>query len=119
MDISTTTLASLSSFFTPVAEKIGQGAQYGWQIVIQQQYVTACLGIFWALLGIAGMILCAKYVFPWAKKYAPDSEGFTYFIAVLTSCMPLLSFIIGATVAITHFLNPAFYALQFFINLVK
>lgn len=112
------TINQLKEIFTPVAEKIGQGAEFGWEVVIQQQYVIAWLGVFWAVLGLgmlAGGIYLARRATHADWVYG-NGWAMPSVMLILFSLTPV---VIGSIVAITHFLNPAFYALQFLINSVK
>ena len=53
------TIEAIKSAFAPVAEKIGQGASYGWEVVLRQQYVYAILGLVGMIAGfIAEDMLC-------------------------------------------------------------
>lgn len=123
--MNTEIIDKLKEVMTPIAEKIGEGAEFGWITVLKQQYVEATIGLFFAMLGIVGMIIVYKvtrkfwntiesnYSF---KKY--ENDGIVVF-AVLGIFFSIFAFIVGSISAITHFINPEYYAIEFFINLVK
>ena len=119
------TLTKLQEIFTPVAQKIGEGAQFGWEVVVMQQYVYAWLGVFWAVIGIAGLVATFHFIrFACAHKLknghlGSEAEYWGTFGAIFLGVPSLVSFIGGIHTAITHFLNPHYYAIEFFINLVK
>ena len=116
------TLDKLKEVFTPVAEKIGQSAQYGWDVVIQQQYVYAYLGVFWAIVGL--IVTCTSI---WLINHlskegnSMDAELGAALLAmsICAIVLGLIMLIAGSITSITHFLNPPYYAIQFFLNLVS
>ena len=52
------------------------------------------------------------------KRNFDDRPG-SMFAIILLSIIGGISFISGTVDAITHFINPEFYAIEYFINLVK
>lgn len=106
----------LQAIFTPVAEKIGEGAQFGWTAVVKQMYVYAALGVFWAIIGLIAFSM-ALYLLKWAKAHSEDTDGASYMVPFFIGVAGIIAFTIGASVAITHYLNPEYYAIQFFIGL--
>lgn len=117
------TIDKIKEVFALIAEKIGQGAQFGWDIVVRQQYVAAWEGIFSAIIGI----IIGYVVYRVVKKSMVECEKDEYsnwFITGMlvgvfggiTSCLLIIG---GIDQAITHFINPAYYALDFFIHLGK
>lgn len=123
-------ILKLQELFAPVADKIGQGAEYGWLVVIKQMYVYAALGAFWAAFGVFVLLITNLAGYLWRKKaqelvkaegrYAGDNwaaAGIT--VPIIGTIAGLVVFAIGSSVAITHYLNPDFYAIKFFIGLVS
>ena len=108
-------ITQLKEVFTPIASKIGEGAEFGWIVVVKQQYVEATIGLFFALIGFITLILTYRFV---KKNWEELGEG-DVFIALMIGIASAFSFFIGSTEAITHFINPEYYAIEFFINLVK
>lgn len=116
----------LKEVMQPVADKIGQGAQFGWGVVLRQQYVTAYLGLFWMFVGVIGMlcfIALMRFAIKGYKKSSDYNSQDEYTVlAIVSGIFTTICTIIalsGATVAITHFLNPDYYAIKFFLDLVK
>lgn len=107
-------IEQLKPLFAQVADKIGQGTSFGWEVVLRQQIAYGIIAIFVAILGLAGII----GLIIWHKKdedLMDDTGGGILLIWVLT----LILFIAGTISAILYLTNPEYYALQFFINLVK
>lgn len=112
------TLEKLKEIFTPIASKIGQTADFGWEVVMRQQYVVSIQGLLLGLLGIAFFLVaywCAKNAKKWDVNYNPI--GYIGASCFGTAGMFLVLF--GLDQFITHILNPQFYAIEFFMNLVK
>ena len=110
-------IEQLKPLFSQVAEKIGQGAEFGWAVVMKQQIVTGAIGLLWAVIGIIGGIIIIKTINKfWGEFY--DDLGMI-FLGIFGGSFCLIAFIAGSIIAITHFINPEYYALEFFINLVK
>jgi len=117
------TIDKLKEVMLPVAEKIGQTAQYGWEVVVKQQYITAYLGILWSVIGLIGVII-SIYLYKWAIKDFKENKGkydngWQILVATIFTILSLTVIISGLTVALTHFLNPDYYAIQFFLDLVN
>ena len=127
--ISPETVAAIQNALLPVAEKIGETAEWGWLVVVRQMYVEAWLGVMWAVSGIVIVILLLSVWIPFcmrmhkAAKLRVNSRSYddgwlggaiipTLFLGILG----LVFFFSGATTAITHFLNPEFYAIEFFLG---
>jgi ABC-type polysaccharide/polyol phosphate export permease len=116
------TIEKLKEVFAPIAEKIGQGAQYGWEIVIKQQYVTAYIGIFWAIIGLIAIILSIIAI-KYGSKHENELDGELMAVIIMISIILIISgttgIIAGSITAITHLINPDYYAIQFFLNLAN
>lgn len=116
------TIEKLKAVFAPVAEKIGQGAEFGYSVVLRQQYVEGVLGLFAAIIGIVVLVIVWKWAFPniWAERTGNgDAEIPAIMTAILGTVGGSASIIVGSITAITHFLNPHFYTIKFFMDLVK
>lgn len=108
----------VKTLLAQMSEKIGQGAEYGWGVVLKQQYVVAVQGLLWFVGGIIGLFL-AKHFFKVIKgddELVEHPEMIGVFFVFAGSVAAIIS---GLNLAITHFINPDYYALQFFIGLVK
>lgn len=121
--MNTETIKQISAVFQPVAEKIGQGAQYGWEVVLKQQYVYGIENLVAAISGIILAIITTNLVIKSIKKANGDPDSPWFACAVgggLLGAIIIISMIgIGTTQAIGHLINPAYYALDFFIQLAK
>lgn len=113
------TIEKLKEVFVPVAEKIGQGAEFGWEVVMRQQYVS---GVGYLLTSLVGFILiifgiwCAKNY-----KRLTDEDEFPFGIigATFGFIVGGILFIVSFYEGLARFINPAFYAIQFFMGLVN
>lgn len=122
------TVKAISDAFAPVAEKIGQGAQFGWEVVVRQQIVYGYIGVLWVIIGFIGLIALAVFqVIAW-RNHKKEQEISKYnddwavagIVSLIFGGLAILGAIIGgATDAITHLINPGYYALDFFIHLAK
>lgn len=119
-------ITKLQEVFAPVAAKIGTGAEYGWMVVMKQQYVWAWLGVFWAIVGVVSMgvsLLIIKTLYNNEKKHGSmsDSEGIVILLVICLVAIvaSVIMMITGSITAITHFLNPDYYAIKFFLDLVN
>ena len=117
-------IEQLKPLFSKIAEKIGQGAEFGWSVVFRQQIAYGVVTAFIAICGFLGMFLVYRaYKNIKAKEIAKidlaiEYEGLLIWI-VAGGIVSGIAFIAGTINAILYFTNPAYYALQFFINLVK
>ena len=110
------TVKAVADAFAPVAQKIGEGAQYGWQVVLWQQQLNGVADMLWA---VAPLLVAIASVYGGIKAFKSRDEDwvglgvFAWFIAAIALV------VCGNLVfdGVTHFLNPAYYALQFFISL--
>lgn len=116
-------IEQLKPLFEKVAEKIGQGAEFGWAVIMKQQYVVAVLGLGTAIMGL----VLAYIVYKICKKSIQECEKDEYSgwsmigvaAGVAGGILSLFMIMQGSYDAITHFVNPEYYALEFFIQQVK
>jgi len=118
-------IEQLKEVFTPIAAKIGQGAEFGWEIVIRQQYVEAFIGLGQLILGII-FLVGTFFIVKKAIKECNDANANAFdwmmvgvISAIFGGSFGLFFLISGFHTAITHFINPEYYAIQFFLNLVQ
>lgn len=119
------TINQIKELLTPVAQKIGETAEWGWGVVIKQMYVEAVLGTVGFVVGFI-LLFIAKKMYPAIKKSWGDGKDEDVIIAVGGGVLSVILLAIGSVLissggytAITHFINPEFYALRFFIDLIK
>ncbi len=115
--MNTDTINAIQKALAPVAEKIGQGAAYGWEVVVRQQYINGIASLITALGCLTGVFVCI-WAAKWCKKnqYGDGAGQFFSVGGVVGFAMLFFCFI---TDGVQHLLNPAYYALDFFINLAK
>lgn len=123
------TIEQLKPMFNAVAEKIGQGAEFGWEVVLRQQFAYGIKDVIVALIMFAVVITIitlsikmAKWLYGDAKGDMDDALGPVLVVILIPNTVSVFM-LCGAvsTMArgILHLMNPAYYALEFFINLVK
>lgn len=109
-----------------VSAKIGEGAEYAWTAVVTQQYAIGISNLIWSLFGIGVAVLFSVISYRCWKKQLTitdryDSGGwgalgvFTLFISVGCTAIAFACITSG----VMHIINPHYYALEFFINMVK
>lgn len=137
---SSSTIAAIKEALVPVAAKIGQGAEYAWEVVVKQQYVEGITGLIFSVLFILFFIVMLVFFVRQANKWERKSKEMTENKASFRNerkqaesnmngyaVAALVTGIIGALVTIgmltwayhstLQLLNPDFYAFQFFIDL--
>ena len=110
------TIEQLKPLFTQMAEKIGQGAEFGWEVILKQQiaYGVIC-AIFTVIFLIAGIALIIYSI----KSNDSIEENDLETVMVFTYLFIFGGFFIFCIQGILRLLNPEYYTLQFFMNLVQ
>lgn len=117
-------IEQLKPLFVDIADKIGQGAEFGWEVVIKQQYVEAITTLIFLGLGLVFILIS------WYFLVKTDWDGYEnnqaktgvpcLIFGIVGGFMTLFSFLyLLSEGTIGKLLNPEYYALEFFINLVK
>src|SRR4030042_5744446 len=113
----------LQEVFTPVAQKIGEGAEFGWDVVMRQQIITGIQNLILAFFGIILGIVVYKVVKYSIERNKEDSWGSWDFIGAMVGTFggitSLSMIIFGILEGMAYLINPAYYAIQFFMGLVK
>ncbi len=117
------TVQAIQTALAPVAAKIGEGAQYGWEVVVAQQKVTAIGDFLAALFFFLVVVFCVWLFSRGYKNYVKDSwddtPAMNMALGVSFGVVALAATLGCIFVGIAHLLNPAYYALDFFIHLTK
>lgn len=120
LESSSSTIAAIKEALIPVAQKIGEGAEYAWTVVVTQQYVKGIGGLIVSSVIMTGMIAFGIYLLRWAKKSEEESVIATttvYWIIMMLSLA--IGMIPWWYSSLLHLLNPDYYALEFFMTLGK
>ena len=117
------TVDAIKEALTPIAEKIGEGAKFGWEVVVRQQYVEA-FGLiasavsFLVVFGL-GIFFIRKGI-NYERKNNYDDEGLAFTMGGVGMT------VLGAVFAgvnlyqgVARLINPEYYAIQFFIGLIN
>ena len=120
----TETIDKLEEVFAPVAERIGQGAEFGYSVVLRQQYVSGVLGAVAFLIGLVVLVVIRKYAVPRMVRLSGQDRHSDWrfgarVLSIVGTIVCTTVMIAGLVNAITHFLNPHYYAIAFFMNLAK
>lgn len=107
------TVIAIQQALAPIAEKIGQGAAFGWEVVVRQQYFEGLSSLIWSLpVAIIALVLWFT-----SFKFAKDTDGASLWVIVPALVFTVFAFCLLDN-GVLHLLNPSYYALQFFIDLV-
>jgi FtsH-binding integral membrane protein len=103
----------VKTLMAAVGEKIGQGAGYGWEVVVRQQFVE---GI--ALLIGAGVCasMFAVLCWGWGKTARYDDARIPMAIGLAIAPVVFVLLLASGTMQV---MNPEFYAIDFFIDVAR
>ena len=121
------TVSAIANAFAPVAAKIGQGAQYGWDIVVAQQRIIGVTDFIYAGALFLGTMIVLIVGYMSGRRFfahggaANDQEGWLFlaigsFVVAFFLCGQAVFEVIDG---IQHYLNPSYFAIQFFLGLVR
>jgi len=118
------TVDAIKNALAPVAEKIGSGSEYAWEITVKAQFAEGVAMLVTATAALVAGIVALTMIWKWANKAkkedhwsdAPFVAGAaTLFIVVLGVGFITTGFYEG----LIHVIAPEFKALEFFVGLVK
>ena len=108
------TINAIKEALTPIAEKIGQGAGFSWEVVLQQQFIK---GMWFGIAAVVIFLITLALAFGSYVESKDDSEASAGF--GLAAFATLLISMILAFHFFSRLYNPEYYAIQFFINLIR
>lgn len=106
-------ITQIQTALAPVAEKIGQGATFGWETVMRQQIAYGVADLFVSAVALVGFIASLKL---W-KLVKEDDD--LYPLAIFASLFSVPIFLIFGIEGIFRLVNPNYYAIEFFMDLVQ
>lgn len=120
------TINGIKEALAPVAEKIGQGAEYGWEILVWGQFAEGVADIVIStIVGIIAAIIATK-AYKYAKKKQQeddyyDSDALFAFWLLGGGIVIITAFIVGAGIynGVVSVVAPEYAALKFLIGTVK
>jgi hypothetical protein len=116
------TINQLKEIFYPLAEKIGEGAEFGWHVIIRQQYVKSVgwlLASFVAYLAvITGLYICRLFK-KWHVGIEHSDDYSLYALPILLIGIGLILGTLFLYEGVARLINPEYYAIEFLINLIK
>jgi hypothetical protein len=107
-------IEAIQDALAPVADKIGQGAEYGWEVLVMGQFAEGVAMLGAGLLGVVASALVVR----WGKnRYAEDDMDIGAVFAMTFGCVAVLFF--GAAVynGLIMVIAPEYAALKFLISL--
>ncbi len=110
------TVQAIQTALAPVAEKIGQGAQFGWESVLKQQLIIGIQDFAELAIIIPATILFAILAFRWVRE--DDMRGSVLLIGAL-AILGTFCVMYNIEDGLGHIINPSYYALDFFIHLTN
>lgn len=112
--------AMIKRELAPLAEKIGQGAEYTFGLFVKQVYVNAFIGLIWIIPGIIIWVLSSRLI-KWIKKENfTDGDGAFLYVICGFGFVAALSMILGPLPGLIRALiNPEFQAIELIIQTVK
>lgn len=113
------TIEQVKELLIPLANKLGEAAQWGWIVIMRQVYVDAIISTVWCF--ILSLILVFFIIFI-IKIYKNENIDEDISIPVIGIGIPISLIIIffmccNLSTAISHFINPEYYAIKEILNL--
>lgn len=118
-------LASMSAFIkqelTPLAEKLGQTAEFTYGIFIKQVWVHAIQSALWIPLGIVcaciSIWLFKKEEKEWSKS--SSTSGLGYFLGSIVTLGALSMIFVPIAILIQVIINPDYQAIKLIFETIK
>ena len=109
-------IKQLQPVFQQISDKIGQGAGFVWETVLRQQYVYAVE----ATVFIFPLLVILFFLNKWRKVIIEDQwDELSWIPFSLALIFNLLLIGLCIEISVTRFINPQFYALDYFIGIVR
>lgn len=122
----------LKTLLAPIGEKLGAGATFAWDVVVRQMETIGvgmligagfslftALSITWLAMKCGGKASTFKDV---QSYYMSSARGEWKTAQVILHILAMFPFALSSWLVINgvmHLMNPDFYALEFFVNMVK
>ena len=122
MDLNST-IDKLTPVFQAVAEKIGQGAGFGWEVILKQQVVYGIGLLCGAGLALLAIIALTGCIYIRTMEKLDDDNGFTGWDLDFLGFLVVVYVVLGLALfglalgGFFRMINPEYYALQFFMQL--
>ncbi len=104
---------AIKEALAPVADKIGQGAEYGWEVLVAGQFAEGVATLILSCLGIVASVL----VVHWGKnRYAVDDMDINAMMAMALGWLSLLVLSGFVYHGLIQVVAPEYAALKFLIS---
>ena len=103
----------LTPLFNSIAAKIGEGAQWGWGVMIRQEYVTAVDDFIWAIFALIATIVLIWGAKRFYKAFLEDDDWMPG-IVVCTILAAIAAAVFFGLMddGIQHIVNPSYFAIK-------
>jgi general stress protein CsbA len=100
----------------PLAQKIGQGVEWTFELFVRQAYVNAFTGLLWIVPGIILAVLAYKC---FTEKWIVRSDGVSLLLGFIAGIMSLVLILFPISELIQVLVNPEFAAIKLIIETFK
>lgn len=109
--------ALIKQELAPLAEKIGQGAEYSFGLFVKQVYVNAFTGLLWIIPGMILFLLSAK-LYRTKTEYEAD-ELMKWLGIIGSTVLGLILVLLSISGLIQAIINPEYQAIQLILQTLK
>lgn len=117
------TINAVKEALLPVAEKMGQGAEYGWEIIVKGQIAEGWAMLFLGIITSIGAVIFALSIRKFALHFNEVSDGASIVLGAVFGTVFTLGMLAIAVDNIYnglfHLLAPEYKALEFLLSLTK
>lgn len=111
--------AMIKQELEPLAQKIGEGAEYTFSLFVRQVYVEGIMNLFWIVPGIIVLVFSRKM---WTasknQSYSSDKDGMR-FVSMGLLLVGLTALLLPLANLVQVVINPEFAAIKLIIDTVK
>ena len=100
------TIEEIKPYIEQISEKLGQGAQFTWDVILKQQYIE---GILFAIASIICLSLFILMILKW-KQWALFLQENDY-VLILGFLFLLAMTFVFSVLAVFHIYNPEYQAI--------
>ena len=109
--------AQITELLKPLAEKLGQTAQYTFVLFVKQVYVNAITGLLWWPLGFITAWLAIKKVPKWAKE-SDEWGNAIYWVDLILIPVAFVTILFPINDLIQALVNPQYQAIKLIIQTI-
>lgn len=116
-----TSINMIKDNLQPLAEKIGQGVGWTYELFVRQVYVNAFTGLLWCIPGTILLILIKKFNSEKFQEWENENylEGLHIWLAIVFGIVSLALVLLPLSDLIQALVNPNYQAIKLIIDMVK